>query len=288
MTNMPLPTNRIRPLVLSGGSCSGAVFGLGHSSRTLVLLALVLTPIALRAEPAATESAEPKLEPVRVALYDHVESDRRQRMLEGILTEERGFVCQRVRPEDIRSGVLDEVDVLIMPGGSGSAQARNLEDAGREAVRKFVRNGGSYVGICAGSYLASNDYTWSLGLINARVLDRKHWARGTGPVRLIVTPTGKETLAVETPVVEDVHYGQGPLLAPGASTDLPPYETVAIYATEIAKKGAPSGVMVGTTAIARTRFGKGRVICFSPHCEVKDGPNHLFLEGVRWASARDR
>jgi hypothetical protein len=255
-------------------------------SRTIILLLVTLAATRTGLADPPTGAAAPSL--VRVALYDHVESDRRQRTLEAILTEERGFACRRVGPADVREGVLDEVDVLVMPGGSGSAQARNLEDSGRESIRRFVRGGGAYVGICAGSYLASSDYDWSLHILNARVLDRKHWARGTGPVALIVTPTGKETLAIETPVVDDVHYGQGPLLAPGRSRDLPPYETIAIYADEIAKNGAPTGVMIGTTAIARSTFGRGRVICFSPHCEAKGGPHHLFVAGVRWASDRPR
>jgi hypothetical protein len=251
--------------------------------RSILLVLACVAPAGFGLADPPTDVAVPAL--VRVALYDHVESDARQRTLEGILTAERGFACRRIGPADVRNGVLGEIDVLVMPGGSGSAQARNLEESGREAIRRFVRGGGAYVGICAGSYLASSDYEWSLHILNARVLDRQHWARGTGPVKLIVTPTGKETLAVETSVVDDVHYGQGPLLAPGTSRDLPPYETVAIYAGEIAKKGAPTGVMIGTTAIARSTFGKGRVICFSPHCEAANGPHHLFLAGVRWASS---
>ena len=81
-----------------------------------------------------------------------------------------------VTAEDIRAGVLKDYDVLVQPGGSGSKQAETLKDDGRENIRAFVKNGGGYVGICAGSYLATTDYTWSLGLLNAKVLDRKHWA----------------------------------------------------------------------------------------------------------------
>src|SRR4051812_18762966 len=83
----------------------------------------------------------------------------------------------RVGAKDIREGVLKEMDVLVQPGGSGSKQAEALQPEGCDAIREFVKGGGGYVGICAGSYLATTDYTWSLGILNAKVVDRKHWAR---------------------------------------------------------------------------------------------------------------
>jgi glutamine amidotransferase-like uncharacterized protein len=173
--------------------------------------------------------------------------------------------------------------VLIMPGGSGSKQAAFLEETGREIIRQFVRNGGGYVGICAGAYLATNDYSWSLGLVNARVVDRKHWARGGGEVTLTLTSEGRNTLSHESEQIQ-CDYNQGPLLAPADKADLPPFEPLAVYATEIARKGAPTGVMIGTTAIARTTFGAGRVICYSPHPERADGPNHLISHGIKWVA----
>lgn len=225
---------------------------------------------------------------VRVAIYDHSDGSAKAPVaLQRFLTEVNGFRCKRVRPENIADNCLKEFDVLIVPGGSGSKQAEMLKPEGREAIRKFVQGGGGYVGICAGSYLATNDYSWSLGLLNAKVIDRKHWARGTGNVKITLTSSGKDALHFPSDDV-DVYYGQGPLLAPGDKTEPKPYEALAVYASEIAKKGAPMGVMVGTTAIARSTFGNGRVICFSPHPEVKDGPNQLVLQGIRWVSAKGK
>jgi glutamine amidotransferase-like uncharacterized protein len=223
---------------------------------------------------------------IRVAIYDHSDGTAKAPgRLKSFLTAENGFACTRVRPEDIREGCLADFDVLIMPGGSGSRQAANLTVQGREEIQRFVREGGGYVGICAGAYLATSFYDWSLHLINARVIDREHWARGTGMCRLSLTPAGRAALGHDREEVS-VYYGQGPLLGPDDKSELPAYESLATYATEIAKKGAPTGVMIGTTAIARAHYGEGRVICFSPHPESSGGPNHLVLEGVRWAGAR--
>lgn len=221
---------------------------------------------------------------IRVAIYDHSDdSATGPKNLMKFLTPDNGFTCQRLRPEDIQAGMLSNFEVLVVPGGSGSKQAEMLGETGREAVRKFVDAGGGYVGICAGSYLASSQYPWSLNLINARVWDRAHWARGTGTVTIGLSAAGLNAFYQDNAVI-DVYYGQGPLLVPGQHPDLPQYEVLASYQTEVAQKGAPVGAMVGTHAIVRGEFGKGRVMCFSPHPESSGGPNSLITSGVRWVA----
>jgi putative intracellular protease/amidase len=237
--------------------------------------------IALWAAAASAEST------TWVAIYDHSDGTAKgPKNLVAILTEEAGFRCEILKPVEIRDGRLSSFDVLIMPGGSGSKQSAMLEEEGRREIKDFVTKGGGYVGICAGSYLASSHYEWSLHLLNAQVFDREHWARGTGQVQLDVSDAGQVLLDVDGPAVE-VYYGQGPLLVPDSKPDLPKFEVLASYASEIAKKGAPTGVMVGTTAIARAPYGEGRVICFSPHCEASGGPHQMIVTGVRWAAGHE-
>jgi glutamine amidotransferase-like uncharacterized protein len=234
-------------------------------------------------------------EPIHVGVYSHSTNPAKALQIVGvftnILTPKKGFEVLRVDPASIRAGVLTNLNVLIMPGGSGSKQATNLETPGCEAIQKFVRDGGGYVGICAGAYLASSHYSWSLNLINAKVIDRNHWARGKGDVALTLTPLGQKVLGHPDSEVE-VFYGQGPLYSHGTNDTLPAYEELAIYKTEVAKEnvpaGVPMGVMPGTTAIARGGYGKGRVICYSPHPEKPSQPVfHLIENGVRWAAGKD-
>src|SRR5262249_17017320 len=59
---------------------------------------------------------------------------------------------------------LARFDVLIFPGGRAHKQAAALGENARRAVKEFIRSGGGYVGICAGGFLASAQYDWSLGL----------------------------------------------------------------------------------------------------------------------------
>ncbi|MFO0026648.1 MAG: BPL-N domain-containing protein [Deltaproteobacteria bacterium] len=57
-------------------------------------------------------------------------------------------------PAQVRAGGLASARAVLVTGGRGSRQGRALGEEGREAMRHFVREGGGYVGICAGSYLA--------------------------------------------------------------------------------------------------------------------------------------
>jgi glutamine amidotransferase-like uncharacterized protein len=225
---------------------------------------------------------------IRVALYaDEGAAIKGSPHISEALTAEKGFEMSIVSAERIRDGELDRVDVLIQPGGSGSKQAKTLGDDGCDREKKFVAEGGGFIGICAGAYLASANYPWSLGLLDAKVVDTAHWARGTGQVQLTITPAGRAALGADEEHCP-IYYGQGPLLAPGEKDDIDDYELLATYETEIAKNGAPEGIMRGTTAIARGHFGKGRVLCFSPHPEKTPGREPLLQAAVRWVAKADR
>ena len=113
------------------------------------------------------------------------------------------------------------------------------------------------------------------------VIDREHWARGNGDVVLKFSEEGKKffNLSVDTVVVM---YNQGPLLSPYIMDDIIPYKELAVFNTEIAEKGAPSGVMIGTTAIAQGVFGKGKVISISPHFEKREEQRVFIEKCVKW------
>jgi N-formylglutamate amidohydrolase/glutamine amidotransferase-like uncharacterized protein len=191
----------------------------------------------------------------------------------------------KLTAEQIRSGGLAGLDILMHPGGSGGEQGRNLDEPGREKIRGFVREGGGFIGICAGAYLATAQYPWSLNILDAKVIDTKHWKRGVGTVDIQLTPAGREILRTPNQKLP-IHYANGPLLAPANRPEIDNYEEMANFKTEMAKNGAPEGVMTGTTAIARGRFGQGRVICFSPHPEMTAGLDVFVEDAIEHANRR--
>ena len=211
---------------------------------------------------------------LRIGVYVDEGAGRSVNDLLFVLRKLDGVSVTQLKADDIRSGKLAELDLLIQPGGSGSGQGRHLGEGGRDAIRGFVKAGGGFVGICAGSYLASADYSWSLNILDAKVVDRQHWNRGNGSVDIAMTDAGRKLLGANEQKLS-IHYAQGPLLAPGNRPDIEDYEIIATFETEIAKNGAPEGIMKGTTAIAKGKFGNGRVICFSPHPEKTNGLEYM-------------
>lgn len=251
--------------------------------RVVPLLACLWTASILTL-PACGEEATGKSPPktVRVAIFRDAGVSSKAAGLIGLLKAQPRLEVNVVNAADIRGGILDKHDVAIFPGGSGSKEAASLEESGRTAVRTFVERGGGYLGICAGAYLASADYSWSLHILDAKVLDRAHWARGSGDVEVAYTTAGQRLLGEGDK--QTILYWQGPLLAPAGKDEIPDYETLGTFATEIAKNGAPTGVMIGTTAIARGSFGSGRVFCFSPHPERTPAVQDQVLKAILWAA----
>lgn len=233
---------------------------------------------------AALTSAPAWSAPLRVAMYIDDGASSTWTNVAAALTDPARFTVTTVMGADIRAGILKDFDVLIHPGGSGSAQGASLEEAGRDSVRAFVRRGGGYLGICAGSYLASSDYTWSLNLLNAKVIDKAHWDRGDAAVDVRFSGFGREmfSLAQDTVVIE---YRQGALMAPAQVDSLPAYVEAGAFASEVALNGAPTGVMIGSTAFAFSTYHRGRAAAFSPHPEITAGYEYMVADAVEWVAS---
>jgi hypothetical protein len=221
---------------------------------------------------------------IRVAVYKGDGASQSRDEVIEVLRKGAGFDVHDITVDEIKAGKLAQFDVVIHPGGSGGGQGKALGEEGRAAERKFIEGGGGYIGVCAGAYLATCDYEWSLGVLDARVVDRKHWNRGFGEVQIGLGGSSKKVLGVDART-SPIYYHQGPLLAPAANPDIPDYEELAKFETEIVKNGASPGVMTGCTAIAIGSFKEGRVLCFSPHPERDEPTEPMLVKAVQWAAS---
>jgi glutamine amidotransferase-like uncharacterized protein/N-formylglutamate amidohydrolase len=222
---------------------------------------------------------------IDVALYTGTGAAQARAKLLETLRAKSNVRVHDLSAEDIRQGKLAGMEIVLHPGGSGGGQGRALGEEGREAVRQFIADGGGYIGICAGAYLATCHYDWSLHILDAHVIDREHWARGTGTVDITLTDSAKEFFTTDQAIAA-VRYANGPLLAPAQNDKVADYEAIATYKGEIAKNGAPTGVMPGTTAIARGDFEKGKVVCFSCHPESSAGQEFMLHEAIDWVAGK--
>ncbi len=223
--------------------------------------------------------------PVRVALFNDDGA-----FGQGIprITEQLGKTPEikvtKVSGKQIADGVLKDFDVVIFSGGSGSKEAAAIGAAGRENVRNFVREGGGYVGICAGAYLACTGFSWGVGVLNAKTVSSK-WQRGKGEVEVEFTPLAPRVTGLAEGK-KSIHYANGPIITADHREGIAPFEPLAIFRTELAEHDSPKGVMVNAPAIVRGVFGQGRVVSSSPHPEQTEGMEHFIEHAVRWAAGR--
>ncbi|NKE48626.1 biotin--protein ligase [Roseomonas frigidaquae] len=69
-----------------------------------------------------------------------------------------------VDANEVIGGVLHrDVTILFMPGGASRYKEAKLAGPGNDAIKNYVRGGGSYFGICAGAYMACETTEWARG-----------------------------------------------------------------------------------------------------------------------------
>jgi hypothetical protein len=96
--------------------------------------------------------------------------------------EGNGLAFDLLRSEDIRNGRLTGYGLLFVPGGWASNKMKALGNAGIEEIRKFIRDGGSYVGFCGGAGLATLD---GIGLLPVKRRSTKERVPSfSGPILL--------------------------------------------------------------------------------------------------------
>ncbi|HXH73524.1 MAG TPA: BPL-N domain-containing protein [Bacteriovoracaceae bacterium] len=66
-----------------------------------------------------------------------------------------GYATQIVYPKYYHPSVLDDVAVWIQPGGYAVEQSESMGLQMMEDVKNFVREGGGFVGFCAGAFIAT-------------------------------------------------------------------------------------------------------------------------------------
>jgi glutamine amidotransferase-like uncharacterized protein len=139
-------------------------------------------------------------------------------------------------------------DALVMPGGADLYYCEKLNGLGNQKIKRFVENGGGYLGICAGAYYGCAGIDWNDGEIaGPRELSFID-AHAVGPVRDFVPDLDQSWYA---PV--NLHTDMGvfkTLYAAGPVFDVKDAEILATY-----DNNRPAII------------AKGSVVLSSPHIE---------------------
>ncbi|MBI5075188.1 MAG: hypothetical protein HZB62_08515 [Nitrospirae bacterium] len=76
-----------------------------------------------------------------------------------------GLAFDLIRADEIQQGQLNKYSLLFVPGGWSSNKMKALGEIGVGEVKRFVHEGGSYLGFCGGAGLATLD---GIGLLKIR------------------------------------------------------------------------------------------------------------------------
>lgn len=213
---------------------------------------------------------------IKVAIFSYKRASGISKLIEQ-LEYYSDIKVDRINNRQINNGYLKNYDVVIFTGGRGSNQAKKLGKRGCQEVKKFVKNGGGYIGICAGAYLACSCFDWGIGLINAKTIGE--WNRGKGRVKIEPTKIGSNITSLPLKS-QNIYYHNGPIIEPDNKDNLPNYKTIAFFKTDIDKNLENS--MIDTPAMVISNFGKGRVFISSPHPEQTKNMEDLIPSIVDW------
>ena len=242
------------------------------------VLSVLLMTSAVYVSGKAT--AKPESQKIRVALFLDRGAHPGHKLQEALETNP-SFSCKAIYGNDIRDGSLRGFDFLVFPGGSGRMQSADLGDDGRAEVKRFVSQGGLYMGICAGSYLASSARQDDLALIPLKTVDPQHWQRGKATLPIEFTPQGQEVFGTKREA--SVLYHDGPVFArPKDPAELNGLTPLCYFRDEIVAPGGEPGVMTNAPAMVLGTYGQGMVLAISPHPEGSPGLESIELHAIQW------
>ena len=167
--------------------------------------------------------------------------------------------------KDLRDGKLKGLDLLVVPGGSSEMQYASMQEAGAEAVRKFVASGGSYFGVCAGFHCALYKPR-RIGLLPFTHL--KHGYGLQAPLVVELSERGAKVLDIPKGRYT-VTYSEGPVAIPCEQPGEGWGEQLAVYLNSVSTPKRPKFNFSGTPAIIHGEYGKGKVIATSFHPEMR-------------------
>lgn len=194
--------------------------------------------------------------------------------------------------KQIERGFLQGYDVLIFPGGDEVWTMRTLGKNARNEVVQFVHNGGGYIGICAGGFLAqkspyaaypsTKDF---FGLANAKTPNTPPNVWNIGPIIQRIIKPNHPVMFGYSGFNEALFYG-GPTFDVGGD--------VKVLATlhEIKPEGMVSSPeiykkMKNNAEVITTNYGKGKVVLFGSHPELAPDNNGMLHNTIFYVTSEE-
>jgi glutamine amidotransferase-like uncharacterized protein len=188
------------------------------------------------------------------------------------------YEIRAVMADDLKHDAVlfDDAVLFVMPGGADLPFCKALNGAPNKRIRRFVEEGGVYLGICAGAYYACSELAFHAGTDGAICGARElafvdavavgSLPQLTGGVAYDATPRSAAAAEIRTtdsltaaPVTLYAHYHGGCRFDLGNATS----HAAQILAVYAGLEGAPP-------AIVSSRVGKGSAILTGVHLEMSE------------------
>ncbi len=193
------------------------------------------------------------------------------------LAVDNGLVVVTLEATDVLKSKLQNIDVLVFPGGNAKDMMLDLNEMGAQIVKDFVEERGKgVVGICGGSALLSS--TQGMNMLNIANVSIVQPEKNTGH-GLVAFELSKEGEAIfpelsgESPVVR---YYNGPLFENNSATSL------ATITTDVYQSAEQQGTTPGKILFANGKAGNGKYFLSVGHPESTRGMRWMLPRMVRW------
>jgi glutamine amidotransferase-like uncharacterized protein len=140
---------------------------MGHLPNRLLVVCLLVLLIGVQTITLQVEAQVPDdLDGVNVAIYDGalgVTSEPRESSAAALYWMFRWMnaTVKMVNSSMIKQGVLNDFQLIAVPGGYAYNYYLDLGISGANDIRDFVADGGVYWGSCAGAFYALDEFEWS-------------------------------------------------------------------------------------------------------------------------------
>ncbi len=175
---------------------------------------------------------------------------------------------------DIRNGKLDGLQLLLCPGGSSKAQYDAMGSEGVQKVKLFIENGGSYIGVCAGSFNTMNR-EGRIGL-----LPYDYIPNASGQLADLAFDFDKESakLLDIKPGRHIIRYHGGNIMKPTEPTaPMGEAKILAVFKSSVSPYGKAPFNYMDTPAVVLGQYGKGKVLASSCHPESYESTHDIAL-----------
>ncbi len=184
----------------------------------------------------------------------------------------------------VRAGGLDGLDLLVMPGGNSKVEFDTLGTNGVEKMKAFVRNGGGYIGTCAGCCLLMDGPEK-----RARMMPWNTCGSESGTLFLNFTVNAKGASALG--IKEGNHvmrYHGGPCLWPTTNVIADAkMEAWGTFDSQVSLKGKTGKNMHGAVGLVGGTYGKGKVFVTSAHPEYFNSTLYIVKGAFKYVTGRD-